>query len=112
MSTYGNNGNQTYAQDRDSFFSESEIEHFMELLNDPHHQHIHNQLIKLPADFLYISAMELIDKVEEGLVSESEMEQTEIAIAHFLAAIEDYQRVKELTKDAKSKDQSDRGMEL
>lgn len=96
MAIKGNNSNQQYSFVRDSFFSESEKKFFTKLLEDPTEMKIHSKLLTQKVELLYKKAVKLISRVEAGEFNEKQMANVEYMIAHYLAAIEDFERVLEL----------------
>ena len=97
MSSQGNNIRKKYADTRDAFFSESELKYFTKLLQDPKEMKIHTRLLTKKVEILYKKAMKLIVRVEEGAFNEEQMANVEYMIAHYLGAIEDLEKVLELT---------------
>ena len=95
MATVGNNDNQKYADLRDSFFSESEREHFNEVMKNPEERAIHAEMLKQKASELYRKAMDLIVRVERGEFNDEQMEKVEYQIAHYLAGIVDFEKTLE-----------------
>lgn len=96
MATQGNNVSGKYAELRDSFFSDSEKEYFAKIMKNPKDRAIHAKLLRKKADWLYKKAMGLITRVENGEFNEEQMARVEYMIAHYLAAIEDFEKVLEL----------------
>ena len=80
------------------FFTNGEIEFFRRLLTLPKERNIHFMLRELGSEFLFDNAMQLIDNVEFGIVTEEKMPFVEYKIAHYLAAINetqsDYEKMK------------------
>ena len=64
------------------------------LWGEKREQKIHKKLLNEKASVLYEKAMKLIIRVELGEFNEKQMKGVEYAIAHYLAAIEDIQKVK------------------
>ena len=58
---------------------------------------IHTRLLTKKVEILYKKAMKLIVRVEEGAFNEEQMANVEYMIAHYLGAIEDLEKVLELT---------------
>ena len=101
MATLGNNVNPKYENTRKSFFSESEQEYFKKLLKDPKERAIHAKLLRQRAELLHEKAMGLINRVEAGEFNEEQMAKVEYEVSHYLAAIEDLERVLEQAESLK-----------
>lgn len=89
MATEGNNFSAEFAHIRDSFFTESEIEQFNKVMENPIDQFVHQHLSKQRAWGLYSKAMNIIQKVEYGEYEDNEMPEVERLLSHYLAAIQD-----------------------
>ena len=97
MGLQGNNVNKKYSEVRDAFFSESEMKYFTKLLQDSSEMEIHANLLTKKVELLYEKSKKLITRVEEGAFNEEQMANVEYKIAHYLGAIEDLEKVLELT---------------
>ena len=95
MASEGNNANGKYAHLRDSFFTETEKEHFDNLLKNSEEKRTHEDMLKEKNDNKYRDAISLIERAEAGEFNEEEMETAEHMISHLLAGIVDLQKVNE-----------------
>ena len=98
MASVGNNVNGKIAHVRDSYFDSGEKEYLEQLLKDPKQKALHEKLLRQDAEKLYEKAAELMTRVELGEFNEKQMAEAEYMITHLLGAIEDLERVLELTK--------------
>lgn len=85
MATVGYNTNQDYADAREAFFTEGEREFYIKSLQDPKHMKIHDKVTMKSSEEKYAKAMELISMVENNLIAEDKMAETELKIAHLLS---------------------------
>lgn len=85
MATVGNNTNQDYADARDAFFTDGELKFYNKCLQDPKNMKIHEKATSRSVEKNYAEAMELILKVESGLIADDKMAETELKIAHLLS---------------------------
>lgn len=85
MATIGYNTNQDYADAREAFFTEGECEFYIKTLQDPKHMKIHDKVTMRSSKKNYEEAMELISMVENGLIDDDKMPETELKIAHLLS---------------------------
>ena len=85
MATIGYNTNQDYADARDAFFTDGELKFYNKCLQDPKHMKIHDKVTMRSSEKNYAEAMELISMVENGLIADDEMAETELKIAHLLS---------------------------
>ena len=96
MATIGNNTNGKASHVRDSYFDSGEKEYLEQLLKDPKHKALHEELLMKDAETLYDAAKALMMAVELGRFDEEQMAKAELYITHLLGAIEDLERVLEL----------------
>lgn len=103
MSTLGNNINNKNSYVRDTFFSSKGEQKYLEkMMKYPKEKAIHNSLLRENAENLCKKAMDLIERVEQGEFDEKQMHEVEYLITHYLAGIEDLQKV--LEKELGSED--------
>ena len=91
------NTNKRYNEIKKAFFTDGEIKHFEQIMKNPKEQKTHDKLLNKKPSLLYAKAMSLITRVELGEFNEEQMEIVEKYIAHYLSAIEDMQKVLEMS---------------
>ena len=100
MATVGHNDNLEYSKVRDAFFSDGEVEFFDRFMKNPKNVKIHEKIMERSPEKNYAEAMELIAKVEAGLVPEEEMLEVEWKIAHLLSGEDIHiENINELSPD-------------
>lgn len=89
MATIGNNFKAEYANTREAFFCDGEIDFFNKLMQNPEERKINNCLKQYKAEKLHREAKKLIERVENGEFNDEQMECVEYCIAQLLGGVQD-----------------------